>query len=106
MKTLEKLKKRWGVESLAQVLVILLVFALTGFTALYIKKPIYAWIGIDAETPLWQRTIIWFLTVFPAYQVFLLLYGAMLGQFRFFWNFEKRMFGRLLFWKKKKTEDL
>jgi hypothetical protein len=33
--------------------------------------------------------------VLPAYQVLLLLYGFLLGQFAFFWAFEKRMFGRI-----------
>lgn len=92
---LEKLQNRWGVRSVWQVVVILIVFALTGFTAVYIKKPIFAWLGIVPTDPWWVRTGIWLVTVLPAYQVFLLFYGFLLGQFPFFWNFEKRMFGRL-----------
>jgi len=92
---LKKLQSRWGVHSVWQVLVILVVFALTGITAMYIKQPIFAWLGIDATDPWWVRTGIWLLTVLPAYQVFLLVYGFLLGQFAFFWNFEKRMFGRI-----------
>ena len=36
----------------------------------------------------------WF--ILPIYNVVLLLYGALFGQFRFFWEFEKRFFGRLV----------
>ncbi len=92
---LQKLQARWGVTSVWQVLVILIVFALTGFTAMYIKRPIFVWLGIDAATPWYIRTGVWLLTVLPAYQVLLLGYGFLLGQFTFFWNFEKRMFGRI-----------
>jgi len=92
---LQRLQLRWGVHSIGQVVVILIVFALTGFTAMYIKRPIFAWLGLDATDPWWLRTLVWLLTVFPAYQVLLLVYGFVLGQFTFFWNFEKRMFGRI-----------
>ena len=78
-----------------QVIVILVVFALTGFSAVFIKKPIFAWLGIDAADPWWLRTLVWLATVFPAYQVLLLAYGFLLGQFTFFWNFEKRMFASI-----------
>lgn len=88
---LHKLQKRWGVTHIWQVIVILIVFALTGFSAMYIKRPIFALLGIDASTPFYIRALVWTLTVFPAYQILLLLYGFLLGQFTFFWNFEKRM---------------
>jgi hypothetical protein len=32
--------------------------------------------------------------ILPVYNVFLLFYGFVFGQFRFFWNFEKRFFSR------------
>jgi hypothetical protein len=33
--------------------------------------------------------------ILPLYNVVLLIYGALFGQFSFFWAFEKRFFGRL-----------
>jgi hypothetical protein len=92
---IRRLQTRWGVHSAWQVLVILVVFALTGFSAMYIKRPIFALLGIDGTDPWWLRTLVWMVTVLPAYQVLLLLYGFLLGQFAFFWAFEKRMFGRI-----------
>jgi hypothetical protein len=89
---LYKLKESWGVSSIGQVLVILLVFALTGFSSMYIKRPVFALLGIDSNTPFWIRALVWSVTILPAYQVLLLMYGFLLGQFTFFWNFEKRMF--------------
>lgn len=78
-----------GVNSIWQVLVILLVFALTGFSSMYIKRPVFALLGIDADTPFWIRALVWSVTILPAYQVLLLMYGFLLGQFAFFWKFEK-----------------
>jgi hypothetical protein len=92
---IRRLQTRWGVHSAWQVLVILVVFALTGFSAMYIKRPIFALLGIDGDDPWWLRTLVWMVTVLPAYQVLLLLYGFLLGQFSFFWAFEKRMFDRI-----------
>ncbi|MGA0828911.1 MAG: DUF6787 family protein, partial [Flavobacteriaceae bacterium] len=33
--------------------------------------------------------------IFPLYQLLLVFFGALFGQFRFFWNFEKKMLRRL-----------
>ena len=92
---LEKLKQRWGVTSVGQVILILIVFACTGFSVLFIKQPLYDLAGITAQTSPWVRIPFYLLTVLPAYQVLLLAYGFVFGQFRFFWNFEKRMFSRI-----------
>ena len=102
----QKLQKRWGVKSGWQVAVILLVFALTGFSSLYVKQPIYAFLGINPVTlGTFQKILATIFIVLPVYQVLLLFYGTILGQFQFFWNFEKRMFSRILklftFWYKK-----
>lgn len=92
---LEKLKTRWGLTSLHQVIVVLVVFACTGFTVLYIKQPLFWLLGVDAELAWGWRTLIYIFTILPAYQVLLLMYGFIFGQFRFFWEFEKKMFRRM-----------
>ncbi len=93
---IDKLKKRWAIESTLQVFIILIVFACTGFTALYVKKFFFSWIGVDDSDPFWFRTVVWLLTVLPAYQVLLLIYGTLFGQFKFFSNFLKKTFGRFI----------
>ncbi|MES2733316.1 MAG: DUF6787 family protein [Bacteroidota bacterium] len=92
---INRLQQRWGVNNAWQVIIILVVFACTGFTAMGIKKPIFNLLGVDLDTPGWLKTVIYIFTVLPAYQVFLLFYGFVFGQFTFFWNFEKRLFGRI-----------
>ncbi|MGB3618453.1 MAG: DUF6787 family protein [Catalinimonas sp.] len=91
---LQRLKTRWGVDSLWQVAIIFLVFGLTGSTSVYVRRPVFDLFGITPDTPLWITAPLYVLTIFPAYQVLLLAYGWLFGQFRFFWNIEKKMLQR------------
>ncbi|ANQ49658.1 hypothetical protein MY04_2286 [Flammeovirga sp. MY04] len=97
MSFIDKLKTRWGVKSNWSVFVILLVFALTGTTFMYTVKPyVYPVFGIDSTSSIWIRIAAFFFIGLPCYQVLLLIWGTLLGQFRFFWEFEKRMFRRMI----------
>lgn len=90
---MQRLSIRWGVSPW-RVVLILSVFACTGFTVLLLKRPIVAYFIGDGEQPL-LFTIVYYVLILPVYNLFLLIYGALFGQFRFFWEFEKRFFGRL-----------
>lgn len=89
----DRLAKRWNVSP-QRVLIILLVFALTGFTVLFLKRPLTAWVSGDGEKPLWF-SILYYVLILPVYNLLLLGYGALFGQFGFFWEFEKRFFRRI-----------
>lgn len=89
---LEKLKRRWGVASSWQVVVILVVFSLAGSSILFVKDPLYRLLHIPANASLWIKIPVTILI----YQVLLLAWGAVFGHFSFFWAKEKRLF-RLLF---------
>ena len=91
---LQKLQIRWKVGSVWQVIVILIVFAITGTTVVWIAKPILQWCFGPEPIPLWGR-IIYYILILPAYNIFLLAYGFIFGQFRFFYEFEKRFFKRI-----------
>jgi hypothetical protein len=101
---IEKLKIRWGLSRTGQVLVVLFVFACTGTTVLLLKRPLFAWWFPDGVWPLWA-TVLYYILILPVYNVFLLVYGALLGQFRFFWEFEKRFFRRLFGTRPKKRDQ-
>ncbi len=93
---MEKLKERWGVTSTFQVIMILVVFSVTGSAAAWLSKPVTAWLGISKETmSLWIYWPTRILVLFPIYQVLLVFFGYLFGQFTFFWNFEKKMIKRL-----------
>ena len=98
---MEKLKQRWGIHSNFQVIVICVVFAITGSSSVYVAKPFLQWIGLAREAfpegtiggfLYWALRI---LLIFPFYQVLLVIFGWLFGQFKFFWNFEKKMLLRM-----------
>ena len=91
---IEKLKERWGLANAYQVVVVLLVFACTGFTIMYLKKPLLG-IFISEADQGWVVTVAYYLFILPLYNIVLLFYGFLFGQFRFFWNFEKKMIRRM-----------
>lgn len=86
-----KLKKKWGITSTLQFILILVVFSLAGLAITQCRAPVFHVFGLTEETPMWLKVTVYLLCVFPLYQLFLLVFGALLGQFRFFWEKEKRM---------------
>ncbi|MCG8307771.1 MAG: hypothetical protein MI975_10315 [Cytophagales bacterium] len=89
---LERLKKKWGLKNLFQVIIILIVFSLTGMTVVVIRPVIFSWFGFNEQTPFWLKTITYILLIFPMYQILILVYGTLFGQFAFFWEKEKKLF--------------
>ncbi len=98
----EKLKTRWGVTTGWQVFVILLVFAITGSSTAKVTDLMFDYTGRDISAL--EKTGVYFLGLL-LYQVLLILFGAIFGQFTFFWNFEKRMFGRIVGIFKKRQKE-
>ena len=89
-----RLKDRWGVTSGWQVFAIFVVFGCTGMTALYVKEGLYFLAGITDETTHWVRILYRIFATFVAYQILLLAFGWLFGQFQFFWGIEKKMLRR------------
>ncbi len=85
-------KHRWNITSNWQVIVIFIVFAITGSTSALLAKPILTIFGISKTlvTP-WLYYPLYVLIIFPVYQILLVTFGFIFGQFKFFWAFEKKM---------------
>ena len=94
---LDKLKKRWNIESNFQVVILLFVFAIAGSSTLYARKGIFFLLGVTADTSLWLKVPLYILVIFPAYQIIFLIVGTLFGQFKFVWEFEKKVFARFRF---------
>lgn len=93
---ISKLKNRWGIHTTFQVIIILIVFSCTGFSVLYVEDQMLIWLSLDGERNWISRILIFLVITLPLYNLLLLMYGFIFGQFRFFWNFEKRFFGRII----------
>ena len=95
---MDKLKERWGITSNFQIVVILFVFSITGSASLYVSRLIIKQFGITKDNlPVFLYWVLYILIGFIAYQIMLVLFGWLFGQFNFFWNMEKKMLSRLGF---------
>ena len=93
MDLVNKIKRKWEIRSTRQLLIIFLVFGITGSTAAWISKPILEFIGIkQSNISLWFYWPIRIIIIFPLYQILLLITGTVFGQSKFFKNFIKKMF--------------
>ncbi len=84
-----KLKERWGVTTNFQVVVILIVFSLTGFSTLYAHNFIDYLLGVNNDTAFWVKSVIFIFLVLPIFSVFLFIWGTILGQRKFVTEFIK-----------------
>ena len=91
-----KLYKRWGVTYRWELIAMFLVFAVTGSTAGRLSDPIMHLVGLDRD--LVSGWIYWpvrILLIFPVYQVLLVIFGWIFGQYAFFKSFAIKMASRM-----------
>ena len=93
MRIVERMRRRWGVGPVG-VVAILAAFALAGMTTLWVKGPVMSFL-LPSVAPGWLQWAIYLIIMLPVYQLLLLGYGALLGQFDFFWS-KLRVLGRLI----------
>ena len=91
---ISKLKTRWGVKNNFEFIMILLAFSAAGSSVTFVRKPLFSLLGVTSETSYWIIVPLYIVVFIPTYQILLLGYGTIVGQFKFFWNFEKKMLRR------------
>jgi len=90
----QKLQQKWGVSH-RQFWIIFIVFGLTGTTTAILTRYVTAWLGMDASSFwVWKLLVRLGMLVF-GYQFILLGYGALLGQWAFFWKYEALLLRKL-----------
>lgn len=87
--TWNKLKVRWQITNDWHIVLILLVFSLAGPSTLVLHRQIDLLLGISDDSNFWVKFIVFIILVLPIYNMFLLIYGTALGQYRFFIGFVK-----------------
>ena len=86
-----KLIKIFKVKDFNQLIIIFIVFGITGSLSVVLGK--YVLINVFGESFL-NNDYYWLLRlilIFPIYQVLLIIVGALFGQFRYFWEIEKKI---------------
>ena len=98
---IKRLKKKWGITSNSQLIVVFVVFAITGSVSAKLATPILELMCVQPsdfiEVPLGKLiyTFLRILIVFPIYQILLILVATIFFQFKFFWEFEKKILKRM-----------
>ena len=87
----KKLEHKWITDFRWEMIAIFLVFAVTGTSAARLATPLTHLIGFDAATT--SGFVYWpirILLIFPIYQILLVGYGWLFGQFKFFMLLRRR----------------
>ncbi len=91
----KRLEKKWIVEYRWEMIRIFIVFAITGSSSLLIGRPFIKFIGITRENlNIFIYWVLFLVISLIFYQILLVTFGWLLGQFKFFWAFEKKMLSR------------
>ena len=98
----DHIKKKWNVGAV-QLFLILCVFAITGTATAYITRMITEWFDLKNSSGWYWLAKAGVLII--GYQLIILLVSIPFGQFRFFWNFEKRMWRNLARRKPRKMDN-
>ncbi|WP_298901985.1 DUF6787 family protein [uncultured Psychroserpens sp.] len=96
----KKLETKWIVSYRWEMIRIFIVFAITGSSSVFVGRPITQLFGITKENL--NPFIYWALFIIIGlifYQILLVAFGWLFGQFKFFWEFEKKMLKRFGFGK-------
>ena len=87
---MKKLKERWGITSNFQIVIIFIVFGITGSVSTYISGPLTNIIIGESELHWLIKLLIRIIVLTPIYQVLLLFFGYIFFQYKFFYNFVKK----------------
>ncbi|MEE3035160.1 MAG: DUF6787 family protein [Bacteroidota bacterium] len=98
---LDRLKKKWGIESNFQMIIIFVVFGITGSLSVVFTTPILDFFDLKIQSfeEYYLGSFIYysvkFIAIFPIYNLLLIIIGALFLQFNFFWSFQKKMFKKI-----------
>ena len=93
---MKKLRDFFKVDSNIRLLIVFIVFSAAGSLSLVVASNIFNHLleFKDHDSLYWFFRII---ILFPIYQVLLIVTGTIFGEFRYFWEIEKRILKRLGF---------
>ena len=93
---MEKIRSFFKVDSNFQLLIINIVFALTGTSALFFADYILNILLINQDN--YGNFLYWLtriILILPIYQLLLIIFGFLFGQFEYFWRMEKKTIRRI-----------
>ncbi len=90
----KKLQEKWGLST-QTFWIVFIAFGLTGTTTAFLTRYVTHWLGMDANSEWYYRLGVRLFMLLFGYQVILLSYGFLLGQWAFFWKYELKLLRKL-----------
>ena len=93
---IDRLIKKFEANSIQHLVIIFIVFALSGSGSLFISSPILIALSLEQLITYYPLYIfVRIILIIPIYQLLLILVASLFGQFNYFWKFEKRFLQRI-----------
>tara|TARA_Y100000589_G_C26619147_1_gene413480 strand:- start:133 stop:438 length:306 start_codon:yes stop_codon:yes gene_type:complete len=92
---IERLMSLFRVRDKTQLFVVFLVFSITGTLSMFLGKYVLSYLfgpGFEFSRFYWLWRL---LLIFPLYQILLILVGSLFGEFKYFWNIEKKILKKM-----------
>ena len=93
---IQDLIKKFNAKSKVHLLVIFLIFGLSGSFSLWVSSPIMS--ALELKSILNNYVLYIFfrvLIIIPIYQLILIIIATLFGEFEYFWRFEKKFLKRI-----------
>ncbi|MGY9058632.1 MAG: DUF6787 family protein [Candidatus Puniceispirillales bacterium] len=93
---LKKITDKFHARSFKHLIIIFLVFALSGSASLLMSSSVLTAINLKELINFYPLyLLVRIILLIPIYQLVLIIIATLFGEFRYFWNFEKKFFKRL-----------
>ena len=93
---LQKIIDKFHAKSFKHLIIIFLVFALSGSASLLMSSSILTLLNLKELINFYPLyLLVRIILLIPIYQLVLIIIATLFGEFRYFWNFEKKFFKRL-----------
>ena len=90
---MKKILKIFKVDTVSRLIIIFTVFGITGSLSVVVGDYLF-----NLFFPFSEGLFYWILRIliiFPLYQVLLIIVGSIFGEFKYFWEMEKKILKRL-----------
>lgn len=91
----DRLKEKWGIKSDRRMILIFIVFAITGTATLFVRKGLFQLLNIDIDHKTLAVVVKW-ISIYFIYQIMLYVIGSIFNERKFFWWFIKKMNLRMI----------
>ena len=93
---LHKLIYKFQAKSLYHLVIIFIIFAISGSLSLLFSEPVLNFLNLKVYFTYYPfYFILRIIILIPIYQATLIIVGTLFGQFDYFWEFEKKLLKKL-----------